>query len=342
MMNFIELMGAPPSPYTRKMLAFMRYRQIPYRVHWSSTGEPPEGYPRPKVPLLPTYFLPDENGKFQAVTDSTPIIRRFEKDYEGRSVIPTNPVLAFLNDLIEDYADEFLTKAMFHYRWAHQADYENAGPLLIHWESSVVSDELAKALSDQFTKHQIDRLYVVGSNDITAPIIEAAYARFIGVLDKLITLKGFVLGARPGSADFAICGQLSQLAIVEPTSAKITRDISARVRAWVDRTEDLTGLSPADDDWFDVETAKTALQPFLGEVGRTYAPVALANTKAIMAGEKIFETTVDGSKWTQPTFKYQAKTLGWIRDAYFALSSDDKVAVDDILMGTGCEALLVS
>jgi len=49
----IDLMGAPGSPYTRKMLSLMRYREIPFRVHWT-TGEVPEGFPKPKVGLLPT------------------------------------------------------------------------------------------------------------------------------------------------------------------------------------------------------------------------------------------------------------------------------------------------
>jgi len=339
MTNPIDLMGAAGSPYTRKMLAFMRYREIPYRVHWT-TGEVPKGFPKPKVGLLPTYFLPGKDSKLQAVTDSTPLIRRFEKKFEGRSVLPDNPVLSFLNDLIEDFGDEWLTKAMFHYRWAHEADYKNAGPLLIFWGSSTIDDDLTKGMSDHFSKRQIDRLYVVGSNEVTAPIIEAAYARFVTLLDKLLSSKGYILGARPSSADFAIFGQLTQLAIVEPTSAKITRDISARVRAWVDRMEDLSGLSPQDEDWLDVETAREALWPLLSEIGRTYTPVMLANAKAVMAGEKTFDTEVDGAPWTQPTFKYQAKSLGWIREAYFDLKTRDQKKVDDILEGTGCEALL--
>jgi len=328
MTNPIELMGAPGSPYTRKMLSLMRYREIPFRVHWT-TGEVPEGFPKPKVRLLPTYFLPGKEGELEAVTDS----------YEGRSVIPDNPVLSFLTDLIEDYADEWLTKAMFHYRWAHEADYKNAGPLLIYWGSSVIDDGAAQGLSDHFTKRQIDRLYVVGSNEITAPIIEAAYKRFASILDRLLAQKGYVLGGRPSAADFAIFGQMTQLGIIEPTSAKLTRDISARVRAWLDRMEDLSGLSPKDDDWFDVETIREALVPLLTEIGRTYTPVMLANAKAVMAGDKTFETRVDGAPWTQPTFKYQAKTLGWIREAYFDLKSKDQKRVDEILQGTGCEAL---
>ena len=337
----IDLMGAPGSPYTRKMLSLMRYREIPFRVHWT-TGEVPEGFPKPKVRLLPTYFLPGKDGELEAVTDSTPLTRRFEKEYKGRSVIPPNPVLAFLNDLIEDYADEWLTKAMFHYRWAHEADYKNAGPLLIYWGTSVIDDETAQGLSDHFTKRQIDRLNVVGSSETTAPIIKDAYARFVAILDRLLAQKGYVLGGRPSSADFAIFGQMTQLGIIEPTSAKITRDISARVRAWLDRMEDLSGLSPKDEDWFDVANIKKVLGPLLTEIGWTYTPVMLANAKAVMAGEKTFETSVDGAPWTQSIFKYQAKTLGWIREAYFDLKSKDQKCVDDILSGTGCEALFAT
>jgi hypothetical protein len=103
--------------------------------------------------------------------------------------------------------------------------------------------------------------------------------------------------------------------------------------------EDLSGLSPKEDDWFEVSNIKEALGPLLSEIGRTYTPVMLANAKAVMAGEKTFDTTVDGAQWTQPTFKYQAKTLGWIREAYFDLKSKDQNQVDEILRGTGCEAL---
>ena len=334
----IEFMGAAGSPYSRKMLALMRYRHLPYMVHWS-TGQVPNGYPKPKVPLLPTYFLPNKAGELEAVTDSTPLIRRFEKEHEGRSVIPGNPVLGLLNDLIEDYADEWLTKAMFHYRWAHEADYKNAGPLLIFWGNSVFDDATAKGMADYFTKRQIARLYVVGSNEVTAPIIEGAYARFVEILDQLLSHKGYVLGARPAAADFAIFGQMTQLAIVEPTSAKLTRDVSARVRAWVDRMEDMSGLTPEEGDWFSVEEVAQSLTPLLTEIGRTYTPVMLANAKAVMAGEKTFEAEIDGAPWTQPTFKYQAKSLGWIREAYFDLKPTDQKQVDQLLEGTGCEAL---
>ena len=45
-MNVIDVLGVPASPYTRKMLALMRYRQIPYRAIWGSYMDLPKGLQR--------------------------------------------------------------------------------------------------------------------------------------------------------------------------------------------------------------------------------------------------------------------------------------------------------
>ena len=335
----LELSGAAGSPYTRKMLGVLRYRRLPYSVYWGN-GNIPDGYPEPKVRLLPTFFFPDgDNGELVPVTDSTPIIRRLEKEHVDRSVIPKDPALKFLNELIEDYADEWLTKAMFHFRWAHEADWKNAAPLLVFWGMNTAPTNMANEFAANFAKRQIDRLYVVGSNEVTAETIESSYARLIEILDQLIARKGFVLGSRPASADFALFGQLTQLTVVEPTSAAMTSKISRRVRAWVDIMEDLSGLKPTEEDWFSAEEATEALDPLLQEIGRTYTPAMLANARAVMAGDPTFETEIDGRPWTQPIFKYQAKCLNWLRDDYSALSGNERGVVDEMLLGSGCEAL---
>jgi len=336
----LELMGAPGSPYTRKMLALLRYRRIPHAIIWASHSNPPAGYPAPPVKLLPTFYFPTAGGGLEAVVDSTPIIRRLERKHAGRTVVPSDPVLGFLDYLIEDYADEWLTKCMFHFRWAHKADADNAGPLLIFWNQPTISDEAAGAASAFISKRQIDRLYVVGSNATTAETIENSYARLVVALDALIQRQGYVLGARPSSADFALYGQLTQLALVEPTSAAITTATSRRVRGWVDRVEDLSGLAPSDAEWATRDALRTSLRPLLTEIGRVYAPFLLGNAKAVMGGASSFETTIDGRPWTQPTFPYQAKCLKWLRDEFSRLSASDQAEIEALCAGTGCDALL--
>ena len=53
----VALSGAPGSPYTRKMLAVLRYRRIPYRFLIVSNPAI-AGLPQAKVPLLPPSTCP--------------------------------------------------------------------------------------------------------------------------------------------------------------------------------------------------------------------------------------------------------------------------------------------
>ena len=124
----IKVFGNVGSPYTQKILALLRYRNIPYTVSWGDVMhnlsfldiEPP------KPILLPTIIFKDKNNNDIAKTDTTPIIRKLETLYPNKSVIPNSPVINFLNYLLEDFADEWTTKYMFHYRWHFKEDAENA------------------------------------------------------------------------------------------------------------------------------------------------------------------------------------------------------------------------
>lgn len=136
----VALRGVPGSPYTRKMLSVLRYRHIPYRYLIRPHGRV-EGLPSPKVELLPTFYLPAEDGHLEAVVDSTPIIRRLEREVHGRSVVPTDPVLRYVDEFLEDFGDEWLTKAMFHYRWAFEADIAQAASILPRWANLTGADD---------------------------------------------------------------------------------------------------------------------------------------------------------------------------------------------------------
>jgi glutathione S-transferase len=332
----IRIVGVPASPYSRKMRAVLRYRRIPHA--WVMRGSP-EGrdLPRPRVDLLPQLILP---GSSEALTDSSPLIRRLESMYEGRSLIPSDPVVALLDALIEDYADEWLTKAMFHYRWAFPPDVEQAATILPRWIMPTASDADLAAGGSAFRDRQVGRLAVVGSNPTTAATIEASYVRLLRTLEERLRASRFVMGDRPGAADLGLYGQLTQLAGFDPTSRAIALREAPRVVAWVDVVEDLSGLEPADSDWLGRDDAAAALRPLLTEIGRVYAPFLVANAAALERGASAVECTIDGRPFTQQPFPYQRKCLQWLRDAWESIGADDRVAARDILAGTGCEGLL--
>src|SRR5262249_52468000 len=106
-----------------------------------------------------------------------------ESKYAARTVIPPDPAMAFVDALLEDYADEWLTKPMFHYRWAFAHDVARAAAILPRWSRTDLPEARYAALGKTFAERQIGRLAVVGSNEITAPVIEESYRRLLGLLD---------------------------------------------------------------------------------------------------------------------------------------------------------------
>lgn len=332
------LSGAPGSPYTRKMLAVLRYRHIPYRFLLSGHNVP-NSLPSPKVALLPTFYLRKAEGEYQAAVDSTPLIRLFEGESPQRKVIPSDPVIEFIDYLLEDYADEWLTKAMFHYRWYYKPDIERAAAILPRWRGiSAPEDEMQK-MGKIFADRQISRLYVVGSNDTTAPVIEASYLRYLDAMKAILEVQPFLMGGRPGGSDFGAYGQLTQLTHFDPTPMEETLKRAPRVFAWVDLVEDLSGLEPTEDDWMKRSSIPESIRALLAEVGRVYVPALLANAKALMEGADRVETEIDGKPWVQQPFPYQGKCLQWLREKYAALGDGDRRTLDDIIAGTGCEEL---
>lgn len=314
----VMLTGAPGSPYTRKMLAYLRYRHIPYE--FVVQGSPRlAGLPEPRVRLIPIFYLRDDDGTLRAVTDSTPLMRRFEAAFTGRHAVPRDPGLAFLDALIEDYADEWLTKAMFHYRWHYRPDIDRAAAVLPRWRRIDAPEPEMQAAGRHFAERQIGRLGYVGSNGTTAPVIEASYGRLLDLFDALLQRQPFVLGRRPGTADFALYGQLTQLTHFDPTPMALALERSPRLFAWVDLVEDLSGLAPEDGDWSSTDEALEVLGPLLREIGRVYLPYLVANARAVASGAREVAAEIDGKPWRQAPFPYQAKCLAALQRAWAAL-----------------------
>ena len=338
----LTLVGNEGSPYSRKMRALLRYRRIPHR--WMVQLGPEYKAP-PKVPVqvIPVLIWHDASGApTEAMVDSTPQIRRLEREYAGRSVLHPDPALEFISALIEDYADEWCTKFMFHYRWADAAGIAWAREHLAREISPSVPAEQMAFFAKSFADRQIGRRWVVGSNEETGPIIEAEYRRVLGLLDALIAARLFLFGDRPSAADFGLHGQFVQLCHWDPTSREIARETAPRVVAWTARLDDLSGWDAQEAHWLSREAALPALLPLLGEIGETYVPFLLANAAARAAGQEQMECRIQNTRWTQKVFPYQVKCLSWLREHFATLGAADQAWLRDVLRPTGCGELLVS
>ena len=341
-LNPIPIVGNPASPYTRKMLALMRYRRIPYAVEW---GDPRAlikkmGLEEPKPILLPVLVF-NIDGKNKAITVSTPIIRHLENEFSVRRVIPSDPKLNFLNYVLEDFGDEWVTKYMFHYRWHFEDDIEKAGTVLPLMHDVSLENKSHLEFKKYFSELQTSRLWVVGSNNKTAPIIEESYKRFLNQLETCLSINPFLFGKRPSSSDYAIYGQLTQLIGFDPTSSAIAHNISPRAISWIDQMEDLSGLNVHEEDWITFEQAERNLSNIFEEIGKVYMPALLANSNAINQNEKTWTANIDGAEWNQKSFPYQAKCLQWINNEFEVLGNDDQEDILNFLRNTGCSDLIL-
>ena len=336
----LVLAGQYGSPYSLKMRAVLRYRQIPFR--WVLRDSKWDDLPDPPVRLIPVIVYPNPDGSHgEATIDSSPQIMRLEREFKGRSVVPTDPALAFIDSLIEDFGDEWVTKAMYHYRWAYQGDIDKAGQLLpISRNLQQGSDEHQQA-REFITTRQIGRRELVGSTELNTPIIEGSYERTLDIMQELFATQDFVLGDRPGRGDFGIFGQFTQLVKWDPTPMTVATKRAIKTINWTDRMDDLSWLPvEGDDGWVTLEDLPTATRKLLGEIGRSYSPFMIANAQALMSGADEVVCEIDGQTYRQGPFAYQGKCLKWLRDEFSALTEGDQARVRAALDGTGCEILL--
>ena len=341
----LVLAGQYGSPYTLKMRAVLRYRRIPFQ--WMLRESKWDDLPTPPVPIIPVIAYRNDDGSYGDITvDSSPQIMRLEAEHSERSIVPPDPALAFIDALIEDYADEWVTKMMYHYRWAYEPDIDKAGKLLPISRDLQMGSDQAQQSYDYITQRQIGRRALVGSTEWNTPLIEGSFERLLDILTARFQHGDFVLGDRPGRGDFGIYGQFSQLIRWEPTSTAVAVKRAPKTINWVERMDDL-GWLPVDDEaiddsngWANLDELPDATRNLLHEIGRTYAPFMIANAQALVTRSDEMVCEIDGKQYRQAPFGYQGKCLKWLREGYEKLSLADRSRVDVALHGTGCEQLL--
>ena len=340
MTNSVKLIGNVASPYTRKMVAYLRYKRIPYEVIWRQAEDAlaEMNIKAPKPVLLPVFIL-NREGKPTAVTDSTPLIREFEEAYPERPVLPNDPALNFINYVLEDFGDEWCTKYMFHYRWYFSEDADNAGTILPLGINNSLKDDELNFFKEVFSKRQIDRLWVVGSNDDTADFIDRSYKNVLSIFETHFKKQPFLLGNYPSSCDFAVFGQFTQLVGFDPTPRKIAHEISPRTVAWVNTLDDRGGLEYREEN-LTLDNLSDSIHELFKELSTSYVPTMIENHRAIGNGEKEWSVDLAGYPWKQKSFPYQAKCLDWIREEFKNLDQANQEKVFNFLTANNCQSLV--
>jgi glutathione S-transferase len=324
-----RLYGAELSPYSVKVRSYLRYKGIEFEWLARTNARQEEFQRYAKLPLIPVLVDAEEN----ALQDSTPIIEKLEAQYAEPSIVPGEPSLSFLSALIEDYADEWLNKAMFHYRWSYPEDQESAAKRI----SDMIFEgaEKPEGIEEQVRTRMIGRLYHVGSSPETAGLIEGSFTRVLGLLDAIFAKRPYLFGGRPSLADFGLAGQLAQLNS-DPTPGTLLRTQAPNVVAWLERME-----SPkAEGAFASFMDVKDDLAELLrAEIAGAYLIWMDANGRAVADDASGVSVEIAGTTFVQKPQRYAAKALSELKRKR-GLVEDEALAA--LLAETGVDALLAA
>jgi len=321
-----RVFGAELSPYSVKVRSYCRYKGIPHEWIVRSAETQAESMKYAKLPLVPIVATPEDEG----IQDSTPIIEKMEALFPEPSIHPSDPTLAFLSALIEEFGDEWGNKWMFHYRWAAEADQDSAAERLAKTMMPGAEGDQLSAMVDNIKGRMVNRVWFVGSNERTAPQIEESWNEAIDQLEAHLASRDFLFGARPSFGDFGLWGQVYN-AWTDPTCGEMLNGRCPNVVAWIERM-----LEPkAGGDFESWDALEPTLAPFIkSQVGQRFLPWSDANAKALESGSEEFSVDLGGQSWDQKPQKYHARSLGKLRERYAAVRSEP--ALSKVLEDTDC------
>jgi len=323
-----RIIGAEMSPYSVKIRCYFRYKAIPHQWILRNAASQAEYETYAGMPIIPLVVTPDDTG----IQDSTPIIDAMEKLYPEPSIHPDDTVARFVSTLIEEFGDEWGNKWMFHYRWTRDVDQICSAGRIARMRSPQATAQEHAALAGQVRARMADRVWFVGSNELTAPQIEAGFAEMLGLLDNHLATRPYLFGGRPAYGDFGLWGQFYEL-WTDPTPGALIEGGAPHVLDWVHRM-----LWPKAEGAFEPWSAlEPTLMPILTrQVGGQFMPWTCANEKALAGKQEEFSVTLADKTWTQKPQKYHARSLSMLRAKYAAVT--DKTALDPVLEAAGCLA----
>ena len=213
-----RLFGAETSAYSTKMRSYLKYKGVAF--DWTPRTEESEEEIK-RVSRFPTLPVLVTASGF-AVHDTTPMMEALEADSPEPSAMPADPALAFLVCVLEEYADAWLAKTVFHYRWTRKKDQRLAAQRSIddYYVTTPPSSADRKAAEERAIETMGAQLKTMQLEGELGDVLEKSLKRFVRLLDEHLKKHLFIFGERPSMADFAIAGQLIQM-LKDPTPAKV-------------------------------------------------------------------------------------------------------------------------
>jgi hypothetical protein len=289
--------------------------------------------------------------------DSTSLARHLDQHPQRHPIplVPQEPKLAFICQLLDEAFDEFGLYMVHHMRWVGSARTTPMGDMTASELRPLLPPGLSSLVARRLYRRQAARcpyLFSIAPTDYEAGVarartppsragfppthalLEQAWRGYLAAMECLLTAQPFLLGARFTLADASAYGQLG-MNLIDPEAIALLQELAPRTYRW------LCAIRDGEHVGVRGELALTpALQPLLRIVRQTFVPLMMQNEQAyelaLAAGETLFNEAAfdrdrslyDGQLLGHP-FKAVVKTFQvrvWreLQASWLALAAQDQ------------------
>lgn len=280
--------GLTRSYFTRKVTSYLDYTDRPWRLEPCPPNLHAEATDAGWTGGIPVVTDPDGH----LMWDSTAIIEHLDTATTAttptRSVLPADPTQRFLAHLLDDFSDEWFYRPAVGSRWNYPGNTEAAG-----WQ---IAEELSSLIGmpGGFTRQNV--VATMSANCPKLGVVEGSIDAWMGevVAPWFDALEGhlgdgYLLGARPCIADFAVAGANLAHFVGDPVCRDLVDEHSPATVAHTHRLA--MPHRHTFGDW--AEGVPETLITVIAQMGRHYLPWVAAATVTGAAMTTIGDHTIE-------------------------------------------------
>lgn len=303
------------SYFSGKFEAYLRYKEIPYRrvtVHHNLLYEVYRHTGTMKVPAVRL-----DDGRW--LKDTTPMIRWFEQQHPHPPVIPADPLLRFLANLIEDYADEWLWRPAMWWRWMPRNSSYTLGNRIAREVLEGFPGPARLKAAYFIWRQRRTWLWGDGMTRLNQAQIRDMYPQQLTALQDILQRQPYLLGSHPSIADFGYFASMFRHFGNDPDPAELMRKTAPAVYEWVARLWNCKASRlPATAEWTQPEGA--GWEFIWRDICGVYLPYLHQNALAFRDDRKRFDfecadfrlpgtKTTDYRVWCRQDLQHQFSAL---------------------------------
>jgi glutathione S-transferase len=376
-MNDITFWGVTASPYLLKMQSLadqarLNWQRWPDQAsRWQAVNTAVrlgiakrrgsvERYPQmvagmDEYPAVPFYTF-DEKAFYY---DSSALAGHLDKQFPSANpLVPEQPQLRFVCQLIDEAFDEFGLYMVHHNRWITSTATNVMGEVTARELRNILPPGLQGTMAKRLARRQVGRcpyLFSVAPKgfdagvaaDITAPsrtgfpathaILDDAWRNYLRAMESLLQTQPYLLGQRFTLADAAAYGQLS-MNLTDGRAAQLLRQLAPTTFDWLCRIRD--GKHRGSSGPLQLSDA---LAPLLLAISQTFIPLMqknevayvqasnagqrLFNEAAFVRGEALYDGELQGKPFRSVAKSFQVVVWRELRSAWQALGDEDQQTI---------------